>query len=180
MQALKDHLAAIGVSVEAFARMIALETDALELLLAGEAPPDRLVAQRIVDMTDGAVALADLAPHASRVVDLGARAASMSAEIDQEALSVVLAEILPALIGGAKRKGDELLPRLAADAVASAYTALSTVTTRRNADRLVQALLPVFAEILEEMPVPPSRRAEAEPLAREAAERYLRSAPPRR
>jgi transcriptional regulator with XRE-family HTH domain len=180
MQALKDYLAASGVSVEALARMLALEAEELRRILNGETAPDRRVAQRIADLTDGAVAVEDLAPSVARVVDLNARAAASSPEIDQEALTRVLAEVLPALVGGAQRKGDEHLPRIAADAVASAYAALSSVTTRRNADRLVQALLPVFAEILAETPAPPSRRAEAAPLAREAAERYLRTAPPRR
>ncbi len=178
MQALKDYLAAAGVTVKAFARTIAVGTEDLQRFLAGEGAPDRRVAQRIVDMTDGALTHDDLVAGTPHVIDLNARAAASSAEIDQGALVQVLAEILPALVGGAKRKGDEHLPRLAADAVASAYAALSSVTTRRNADRLVQALLPVFSEILEEMSAHPSRRDEAGPLAREAAARYLQA--PRR
>lgn len=180
MQILKDYLSASGLSVEGFARMIAVEAVDLRRILTGEAAPDRRVVQRIADMTDGAVTLEDLAPDASNIIDLNARAAASNSEIDQARLERVLAEILPALVGGAKRKGDEYLPRLAADAVAGAYAALATVTTRRNADRLVQALLPVFAEILEEMSAPPLRRAEVEPLAREAAERYFQTAAPRR
>jgi plasmid maintenance system antidote protein VapI len=180
MQGLTDYLSAAGVSVDDFARIIAIETQTLQRILSGEANLDRRVAQRIVDVTDGAVTFDDLGVDASHVIDLNARAATSNADIDQEALTRVLAEILPALVGGAKRKGDEHLPRLAADAVASAYTALSSVTTRRNADRLVQALLPVFAEILEEMPASPSRRAGAERLAQEAAARYLRMVPLRR
>jgi hypothetical protein len=179
MQPLKDYLAASGHTAETFARMIAVGTDDLHRFLSGEGAPDRRVAQRIVDMTDGALTLDDLAA-APGIIDFNARAAAASAEIDQGALEHVLADILPALVGGAKRKGDEQLPRLAADAVASAYAALSSVTTRRNADRLVQALLPVFSEILEEMSAHPSRRDEAGPLAREAAARYLQTAPPRR
>lgn len=179
MQALKDYLAASGVSVDDFARQVAVDAEDLRKFLTGEAAPDRRVAQRIADMTDGAVTVEDLAPNNAGVVDLNARAAASSPEIDQEALTRVLAEILPGLVGGAQRKGDEYLPRIAADAVASAYAAMSTVTTRRNVDRLVQALLPVFAEILAETPAPPSRRSEAAPLAREAAERYLQTAPRR-
>lgn len=180
MQALKDYLSAAGVSVADFARTIAIAPDILEQYLSGRAAPDRRVAQRIVDVTDGAVSAGDLGLDPARLVDLNARAASANADIDQEALTQVLAEILPVLVGGSNRKGDEHLPRLAADAVAGAYAALSTVTTRRNADRLVQALQPVFEEILEEMSVPPLRRGEAGPLAREAAERYLRTTAPRR
>lgn len=180
MQALKDYLETHGVSVEALARMIAVEATALQNILSGAAAPDRRIAQRIVDITDGVVTFDDLAANPAGIIDLNARAATVDVEIDQSALTRVLAEILPALVGGAKRKGDEHLPRLAADAVANAYAALSTVTTRRNADRLVQALLPVFVEILAETPAPPSRWAEAEPLAREAAARYLRTVPPRR
>jgi hypothetical protein len=179
MQGLKDYLRAAGLSAEDFAALIAIETDAFHLILAGRASPDRRTAQRIVDITDGAVSLQDLGISGD-VVDLGAHVAASDTDIDEAALTRVLSEILPALVGGAKRKGDEHLPRLAADAVASAYAALSTVTTRRNADRLVQALLPVFAEILEEMTAPPLRRAQAEPLAREAAARYLRTLTPRR
>ena len=180
MQVLKDYLDSAGVGVGDFARMIAIDVGVLRQILSGEAAPDRRLAQRIADMTGGAVTPDSLCAPAPGVIDLNARVASADAAIDQEALTRVLAEILPALVGGAKRKGDEYLPRLAADAVASAYAALATVTTRRNADRLVQALLPVFAEILAEMPAPASRRAQAEPLAREAAARYLRSAPPLR
>lgn len=180
MQALKDYLSASGVSIDAFARLIAVDAEELRRIIAGEAAPDRRVAQRIIDMTQGAVSVDDLAPGEMRVADLNARAAAASLEIDQEALTRVLADVLPALVGGAQRKGDEHLPRIAADAVANAYVAISTVTTRRNADRLVQALLPVFSEILAETPAPASRRAEALPFAREAAERYLRTAPPRR
>jgi DNA-binding transcriptional regulator YdaS (Cro superfamily) len=180
MQALKDYLAAAGLSADEFARAIAVEPEDFRRMLSGADAPAHRIAQRIADMTDGAVTTEDLTPGAAQVVDLNARAAASSPEIDQEALTRVLAEILPALVGGAQRKGDEHLPRIAADAVASAYAALSSITTRRNTDRLVQALLPVFAEILAETPAPPSRRAQAAPLAREAAERYLRTAPPRR
>ncbi|HBS31010.1 MAG TPA: hypothetical protein DEA40_04610 [Parvularcula sp.] len=180
MHALKEYLAAAGLSADDFARMIAVRPDAFRQMLSGGAAPDRRIAQRIADMTGGAVTVEDLAPGEAGVIDLNARAATSSADIDQEALTRVLAEILPALVGGAQRKGDEHLPRIAADAVANAYTALSSVTTCRNADRLVQALLPVFAEILAETPAPPSRRAQAAPLAREAANRYLRSALPHR
>lgn len=180
MQALKDYLAASGASVDDLARMIAVSADQLRRMIEGEIAIDRRLGQRIADVTDGAVTVSDLIPGADRVVDLRARIAAADDEIDEAALTRVLAEILPALVGGAGRKGDEHLPRLAADAVASVYAALSTVTTRRNADRLVQALLPVFAEILEEMSVPPERRREAGPLAQEAAERYLRSAARRR
>lgn len=180
MQALQNYLASSGASIEEIARSIAVDAGELGRMLAGEAAMDRKVAQRIVDITDGAVSMTDLLPTMNGVVDLRAHRADAEAEIDQAALTRVLAEVLPSLVGGAKRKGDEHLPRLAADAVANAYAALSSVTTRRNADRLVQALLPVFAEILEETSAPPSRRREAGPLAEEAAARYLRTAPPRR
>ena len=179
MQALLDYIEASGAGLDAFARAMAIPAGDLQRILEGE-PIDRRLAQRIVDVTGGAVTINDLLPDADRVVDLRARVAASDDEIDQEALTRVLAEILPALVGGANRKGDEHLPRLAADAVAGAYAALSTVTTRRNADRLVQALLPVFAEILEEMSAQPSRRAEAGQLAQEAAARYRRSTALRR
>ncbi len=179
MQSLQNYLASSGASLEDIARSIAVDAGDLGRMLAGEAEMDRRVAQRIVDITDGAVSMTDLLPAMTGVVNLGAHRANAQAAIDQAALTSVLAEILPALVGGAKRKGDEHLPRLAADAVANAYEALSSVTTRRNADRLVQALLPVFAEILEEASAPPSRRREAAPLAEEAAARYLRATPQR-
>lgn len=180
MQALSEYIAASGARIEDLARTIAVDAGDLERMLAGAMPMGRHLAQRIVDATDGAVSLADLVPEMAGVVDLRSRQSASEYDIDQAALTRVLAEILPQLVGGAKRKGDEYLPRLAADAVANAYAALSTVTTRRNADRLVQALLPVFAEILEEMSAPPDQRAEAGSLAAEAAARYLRTAPPRR
>lgn len=179
MQALLDYIEASGAGLDAFARAIAISAEDLQRILEG-APIDRRLAQRIVDMTDGAVTIEDLMPDAGCVIDLQARAAASDDEIDQEALTEVLTEILPTLVGGANRKGDEHLPRLAADAVAGVYAALSTVTTRRNADRLVQALQPVFEEILEEMSAPPPRRREAAPLAREAAVRYLQRQAQRR
>ncbi len=180
MQALAEYLADIGASVESFARTIAIDAGDLKEMLAGNAPVDYAVALRIVDMTDGAVALTDLIDDSGVVVDLRRRAAAGASEIDPEALERIFAEMLPSLIGGASRKGDELLPRLAADAVTRAYAALSTVTTRRNADRLVQALLPVVEEILAELASTPGRREAAGPFAQRAAERYLRMAPPLR
>ncbi len=175
MKALLDHLREIGVSEAAFARQIGIDPHLFQQMLAGNPALDYRLAQRIIDAAGGALTLGDLLGGSEGVVDLRRRAAASDAEVDVEALERVLADILPALLGGANRKGDEHLPRLAADAVASAYAALSTVTTRRNADRLVQALLPVFAEILEEMSAPTARRSEADALARQAAERYLQS-----
>ncbi len=179
MQALRDYIEASAAGHDAFARRVAISAEDLQRIIEG-ALIDRRLAQRIVDATGGAVTIDELMPEAGGVVDLQARVAASEDEIDQEALTQVLAAILPALVGGANRKGDEHLPRLAADAVAGAYAAMSTVTTRRNADRLVQALQPVFAEILEEMSAPPSRRSEVGPLAREAAERYLQTQARRR
>ncbi|MFN0024022.1 MAG: hypothetical protein ACKVS5_08985 [Parvularculaceae bacterium] len=175
MKAVLDHLLAVGVSQAAFARQVGIDARLFQQILAGDAAIDYRLAQRIVDAAGGALTLDDLLGGAEAVVDLRRRAAVNDAELDAEALECILADILPALLGGANRKGDEHLPRLAADAAASAYAALSTVTTRRNADRLVQALLPVFAEILEEMSAPSARRAEADALARQAAERYLQT-----
>lgn len=180
MNALADYLADARLDAADFARMLGVAPETVSRMVSNGTAPDYALARRIADVTDGALTVADLIDGAEGVIDLRRRAVRPGEEIDQQALEAVLAEILPALVGGASRKGDEYLPRLAADAVAGAYTALSSVTTRRNADRLVQALLPVFAEILAESGPTPAPSQKAESLAREAAERYLRSAPPPR
>jgi len=180
MRVLADYLEELGVSVDAFARTLAIDAGDLKNMLAGEAMVDYALARRIADVTGGSVSIPDLIGGADGVSDLRDRAVSGDNEIDADALEKILADMLPALVGGASRKGDEFLPRLAADAAARAYAALSSVTTLRNPDRLVQALQPVVEEILEELSVASSRRTLSGPLVREAAERYLRTAAPRR
>ncbi|MDZ7627685.1 MAG: helix-turn-helix transcriptional regulator [Parvularculaceae bacterium] len=180
MGALADYLVEARLDASDFARMLGIAPEALARILSNDTAPDYALARRISDVTDGAVTIDELIDGAGDIIDLRRRVSADEDEIDQQALEKILAELLPELVGGASRKGDEYLPRLAADAVVGAYTALSSVTTCRNADRLVQALLPVFVEILAETAPDLALSQKAEPLAHEAAERYLLQSPQRR
>jgi hypothetical protein len=173
MKALLDHLAATGDRPADFARRIGLEPEILQRALEGGAMLDRSVLLRIIDLSGGALTLADLDGEAgvAEVADFRARFAAKD-EIDIEALTSALAEALLPLFGGMRRKGDEFLPRLAAEATAGAYDALSTITTRRGADRLAQALRPVVEEILAELSAPSSLKNRVEEAVGQATVRY--------
>ncbi|MEK7264674.1 MAG: hypothetical protein AAB227_01120 [Pseudomonadota bacterium] len=163
---------------KSFAKLIGLDADRFERLLSGADPIDPSLAQRMVDATGGALLLTDLigqSPGAGAIVDLRSRFAADASDIDAEKLTAILAALLPKLIGGARRTGDEHLPRLAADAAAHTYAALSTVTTRRGPDRLIQALQPVFAEILEDLSAPASARRRLQQTSEEAAALYFQA-----
>lgn len=183
MDALKTYLRETRTSPAAFAKLIGLDAEHFERLLAGETPINPCVAQRMVDATGGALLLEDLTVEdecASAMIDLRGRFAAEAADIDVERLAEILSRLLPALIGGARRMGDEHLPKLAAEAAANTYAALSTVTTRRGPDRLIQALRPVFLEILEELAAPARTRRRLQETIEKAAELYVQARPRRR
>lgn len=173
MEALAAYLRETRTTPAVFARLIGLDAVRLERILVGREAIETPIAQRIVDVTGGAIVMGDLLGldgGAPPLIDMRSRFASEVAEIDIERLAEIVAQLLPPLLGGARRKGDECLPRLAAEAAANTYAALSSVTTRRGPDRLSQALRPVFAEILSELSAPASaRRLLPETIERAAA-----------
>lgn len=184
MEALQTYLRETRTTPKAFAKLIGVEPERLERILAGAEPVGCALARRMVDATGGALILEDLAAEGAAasgiVLDMRSRLAADKSEIDVGRLEKVLAECLPPLVGGNRRKGDDRLPGLAADAAANTYLALSTVTTRRGADRLAQALRPVFAEILEDLSAPKSARLKVDQTARQAAELYFQARPEKR
>jgi hypothetical protein len=176
MEALATHLRETRTTPKAFAKLVGLDADRFERILAGYEAIETSIAHRMVDATGGALLMVDLVEQsatAAPIIDMRSRFASAAAEIDTEKLAEILSMILPRLIGGARRLGDEHLPRLAADAAANTYAALSTVTTRRGPDRLIQALRPVFAEILSEMSAPASDHRRLPQAIEEAAAIYF-------
>ena len=180
MDALAAYLRETRTTPKAFAKLIGIDADRLERMLSGIEAIETPLAQRMIDATGGALHLDDLisqAPGAGAVVDMRGRFAAEAPEIDVRRLAVILAALLPRLVGGARRAGDEHLPRLAADAAANTYAALSTITTRRGPDRLIQALRPVFAEILEELSAPVSSRRRVQQMSEEAAALYFQALP---
>lgn len=177
MEALETYLRETGTSADDFAKLIGVDADAFDMMLEGTAPIEACIARRMVDATGGALQLDDLAGEeadsAASVIDFRAQFASSDAAVDAGRLEDVLKASLPSLLGGARRAGDEYLPRLAAEAAAATYIALSTITSRSGADRLAQALQPVFSEILEEMAAPSSRHRLIAAQALAAAELYF-------
>lgn len=173
MQALLAYLAETGTAADDFARLIGVEAGAFRRMLEGAAPVTPGLAQRIVDAAGGALDLGDIL--GGDIAPLRAFMKSGFSEIDVDRLAAILAHVIPPLVGGARRKGDEYLPRLAADAAANTYAALSTITTRRGEARLCQALQPVFEEILEESSAAPSRRALAAEAARKTVQIYFQA-----
>lgn len=175
MEALAAYLADTRTKPDEFARLIGVKADDFHRMLEGRSPVTPGVAQRIVDAAGGALDLGDIL--GADVAPLRACMKSGFAEIDVDRLATILARILPPLLGGARRMGDEYLPQLAADAAAHTYAALSTITTRRGEGRLIQALQPVFEEILEESSAGASRRALAADAATETARLYFQAPP---
>lgn len=181
METLLTYLRETRTTPKAFAKLIGLDADRLERMLAGDEAVDQGVARRMVDATGGALLLEEISNAGElSVVDMRAEFVAVTAEIDADVLTVVLEKTLPALIGGARRKGDDCLPALAADAAVNTYAALSTITTRRGPDRMIQALRPVFAEILEDLSAPASARQRLEGAARKSAELYFQARPQKR
>lgn len=184
VETLLTYLRETRTTPKAFAKLIGVDAERLLRILDGAEPIDAGLARRMVDATGGALTLEDLAADGRSpgtvVVDMRSRIASDGVEIDAERLAKVLAACLPSLIGGNRRKGDDRLPGLAADAAIHTYLALSTVTTRRGADRLAQALRPVFAEILEDLTAPRSAHQKLDRAARQAADLYFQARPEKR
>jgi len=180
MEALLTYSRETRTTPKAFAKLIGLDGDRFARLLSGEERMEAPIAQRIVDATGGAIFLNELIGNdgpAPVNVDMRSRFAAGSPDIDAARLAEILADLLPGMLGGSRRKGDDRLPGLAAEAAANTYSALSTVTSRSEADRLVQALRPVFAEILEELSAPALAHGRLEDQARKAAELYFRARP---
>lgn len=182
MEGLVTYLRETRTTPKAFAKLIGVDADRFERMLAGSQAIDAPLAQRMVDATGGALLLEDLIDPAqgAAVVDLRGRFVREAPEIDVQRLTEILARLLPRLVGGARRAGDEHLPRLAADAAANTYAALATVTTRRGPDRLIQALRPVFAEILEELSAPASAHRRLQQASEDAAALYFQAPPQKR
>ncbi len=184
MEPLLTYLRETRTTPKAFAKLIGLDVERLDRMLAGEELVDAGVAQRMVDATGGALLLEDLTHGAgdnqSVVLDFRSRFAAEAVEIDVDQLTDILKESLVSLLGGERRKGDDRLPALAAEAAVHTYLALSTVTTRRGADRLSQALRPVFSEILAESGAPAPTRQRLDREVRRAAERYFEARPEKR
>jgi DNA-binding transcriptional regulator YdaS (Cro superfamily) len=183
METLITYLRETRTTPKAFAKLIGVDADRLERMLTGAELVEAGIAQRMVDATGGALILADLTADEARedvIVDLRSRFASDDEEIDVARLEAILKASLVSLLGGGRRRGDDHLPGLAAEAAAHTYVALSTVTTRRGADRLAQALRPVFAEILADFEAPVSLTARLEKEARRAAETYFQAPPEKR
>lgn len=175
METLLTYLRETRTTPKAFAKLIGVDAERFDEMLAGTMRIDPPVAQRMVDATGGALQMQELVDQseaATNVLDMRVRFAG-DADIDAERLEAILTDILPGLIGGFRRIGDDRLPGLAAEAAAHTYAALSTVTSRRGADRLIQALRPVFAEILEDFGAPPPARARLDGAARRAAGLYF-------
>lgn len=175
MEPLQTYLRETRTTPTAFAKLIGVEPACLLRILSGEEAVSAALAQRMVDATGGALLLDDLVGHdrAGVVIDMRSRFVADTGEIDIDALSAVLAEEMPALIGAMRGNGAVHLPRLAAEAAAHTYDALATVTTRRGADRLAQALRPVFAEILEELGAKKAAFLRIDACAQQAASGYF-------
>lgn len=183
METLRTYLRETRTPPAAFAKLIGIGADRFEQMLAGETPIDSAIAQRMVDATGGALRLDDLCAARAGdavVVDLRGRFASEVDEIDVEELAQILKGCLRAVLGGGRRKGDEHLPSLAAEAAAHTYLALSTVTTQRGEDRLIQALRPVFAAVLEESGASAMAYRRLDPEVRRAAVLYFQARASRR
>ena len=168
MHILAAYLEETGDTPQALARRVGVDATVIEALIAGAEAPLAL-AERIVAACDGAIAIADLTT--TPVFGGASMFARNSATIDAEQLRRLLAPELAALLGGARRAGDHVLARLAAEAAANTYLALS-VTGWTGADRLALALEPVLKEILADFQFPPQPLEET---ARRIASTYFQA-----
>lgn len=180
MEALLTYLRETRTTPKSFANMIGVDAERVARFLAGEEPVSFEIAQRMIDATGGALTLEDLAVGAhGRLFDLRSRFSADAPDIDVKRLAEILAILLPDLVGGARRKGDDRLPGLAAEAAVGTYAALSTITTRSGEARLAQALRPIVAEILAELAASVSRPRLDETVQR-AARLYFQARPEKR
>ncbi|MEQ8176969.1 MAG: hypothetical protein RIC52_06745 [Amphiplicatus sp.] len=171
---LEDYLAASGDSPAAFARRIGASAPALARIIHGDRAPDLDLARRIVDATDGAVALSDLCGG-----DVADFVAFLPTEkpIETALLAPVLKAALERLSG---QEIPDALAMSAAEAAADTHAALARVTTRRGPDRLAQALRPVLEEILQESGAClPAQAGRLEEAAQAASALYFRALAPR-
>jgi len=171
---LEDYLAASGDSPTGFARRVGAAPAAIARIIHGGAAGDLALARRIVDATDGAVALQDLCGGA--VADFVARLPAEK-DIEPALLAPVLKAALARLIG---EGADDGLAMLAAEAAADTYAALARITSRRGPDRLAQVLRPVLEEILRKTPALPFDEIRTEEAARAASAIYFRATASRR
>jgi hypothetical protein len=151
MNKLAAYLAETGDTQTALARRVGVDASVIDAIIAGAKAPLAL-AERIVAACDGAISIDDLT--GAGVIGGASRFARSTSEIEIESLRQILAPELGALLGGARRSGDRVLARLAAEAAANPYIALA-VTGRTGEDRLALALAPVLKEILADFHCPP-------------------------
>jgi transcriptional regulator with XRE-family HTH domain len=175
MHPLQEYLTETGLSLDEFARAAGVASDVISDILSGESRPSASLAQRIADITGGAVSIDDSSGAADVVVNARGAFAGSAPEIDESLLAEILSETLATLLGGARRKGDNALPRLAAEAAANTYAALSMVTSRQGVDRLAQALRPVLLEILAESFGSQSDHPSLEAMSIRASELYFQA-----
>ncbi|MEQ8936158.1 MAG: hypothetical protein RIE56_10250 [Amphiplicatus sp.] len=171
---LEDYLAASGDSPPAFARRIGASASALARIIHGDRAPDLELARRIVDATDGAVALSDLC---------GGDVADFVAFLPTEK-PIETALLAPVLKAALERLSGHTVPDAvamsAAEAAADTHAALARVTTRRGPDRLAQALRPVLEEILQDSPESlPAEAGRLDEASQAASALYFRAITPR-
>lgn len=172
---LRDYIHASGDTLAAFAERVGVSGEALSRILQGEAPGPES-ARRIVDATGGAVTLAALhGVSESELADLSLRQRS-DAGLDAALLAPVLRYVLKAIGADAALLSNDLV-EAAAEAVANTHDALARVTTRRGADRLVQALRPVLGEIQKDFPELSIARDRLDEAAALAGDLYFQARP---
>ena len=98
-------------------------------------------------------------------------------ELDRARIETALAIVINHLAQHDERSLSPQIFALAAEAVVNTYVALSTVTTRQGADRLLQALRPVLAEIAKDFVDESLSRAALDEGARLATDFYFHHYP---
>lgn len=163
MHPLEDFIAASGDTIADFARRIGADRATLVEIVRGARAPAPSLARRIVEACGGALEFADLYPRGAAgaaIVDLRARAGE-GVRFDAALLAATINEAIAEIARGAgsAATAGPLAP-IGAEAAIETYAALASVTTRRDPDRLAQALAPALAEILEEQGLPqPDRKS---------------------
>lgn len=147
---LQAYISASGDTLAAFAERAGVSQRSLARILSGGEAPEPDVARRVVEATGGAVSLAVLyGASDAEIADLSLR--QRGDGLDIELLAPVLRYVLKSVAGPGAVISSEVIGA-AAEAVANTHDALARVTTRRGADRLVQALRPVLGEIQRDYP----------------------------
>ena len=157
MHPLKQYLRDMDEELQVFAARVGVSRHTIYRLISGANQPRPALARRIVEATGGSVSFEDLyISHAAPTnFTLRPKTPNGQATIGEEALDPARIEMALAIVINHLAQHDQapVAPQifpLAAEAVINTYVALSTVTTRQGADRLLQALRPVLAEIAAE------------------------------